>query len=451
MQGHNKILTEGPITSALAKLTWPMILGMLGMVIFNLTDTYFIGKIGVDELAAIGFTFPVIMIIVSISMGMGIGTASLISRMIVSEKKSAVRQYAAHALALSVVIIIIFVIIGQLTIEPLFRLLGASPDILPLIKDYMVIWYWGMIFLVIPMVGNNIIRATGDTFTPGMIMVFSAIVNIILDPLLIFGIGPFPELGLKGAAIATVIARGIGMIITLYILIRRKKLLAFYVPGLVEFLRTWKNILYIAGPAAISLLITPISIGVITRIIAEFGNEAVAAFGIIVRLEMLALLVIRALGSVMMIFAGQNWGLGNKTRIFKGIKIASLFSVTWGVFVFIICLFAAQVIAGIFSSNPDVIQITAGYLVIVSFSYGFQGIMMMGMGTFNGINKPFIAFSMIVIRMIGLYIPLAWFATSWIGLEGIFWSAFTANLISGAITYLFLFISCRNHSQGVNK
>lgn len=451
MQKRNKILTEGPITLALAKLTWPMVLGMLGMVIFNLTDTYFIGKIGVDELAAIGFTFPVIMLIVSISMGMGIGTASLISRMIVSEKKSVVQQYAAHALALSVVIIIIFVIIGQLTLEPLFRLLGASPDILSLIKDYMVIWYWGMIFLVIPMVGNNIIRATGDTFTPGMIMVFSAIVNIILDPLLIFGIGPFPELGLKGAAIATVISRGIGMIATLYILIWRKKLLTFYVPDLVEFLRTWKNILYIAGPAAISLLISPISIGVITRIIAGFGNEAVAAFGVIVRLEMLALLIIRALGSVMMVFAGQNWGLGNKIRLFRGIKIASLFSVTWGVFVFIICMFAAQVIAGIFSSSPDVVQITAGYLVIVSFSYGFHGIMMMGMGIFNGINKPFIAFSMIVIRMIGLYIPLAWVATSWIGLEGIFWSAFTANLISGAITYLVLSLSCRDHRHRVGK
>jgi len=443
MQERNKILTEGPITSALAKLTWPMVLGMLGMVIFNLTDTYFIGKVGVDELAAIGFTFPVVMLIASVSMGMGIGTASLISRMIVSEKISIVRQYATHALALSFVVIVIFVTIGQLTVEPLFKLLGASPEILPLIMDYMVIWYWGVIFLVIPMVGNNIIRATGDTFTPGMIMVFSAIINIILDPLLIFGIGPFPELGLKGAAIATIIGRASAMIASLYILIRRKKLLAFYVPDLVEFFHTWKKILYIAGPATISLLITPLSIGVITRIIAGFGNEAVAAFGIIVRLEMLALLIIRALGSVMMVFAGQNWGLGNKTRIFKGIKIASLFSVTWGVFIFIICMFAAQIIAGIFSSNSDVIQITAGYLVIVSFSYGFQGIMMMGMGIFNGINKPFVAFCMIVIRMIGLYIPLAWFASSWIGLEGIFWAAFTANLISGAITYLVLFKKLR--------
>ena len=443
MQERNKILTEGPITSALAKLTWPMILGMLGMVIFNLTDTYFIGKIGVDELAAIGFTFPVIMLISSISMGMGIGTASLISRMIVTEKRLVVRQYSGHALALSFVIIIIFVTIGQLTIEPLFKLLGASPGILPLIKDYMVIWYWGMIFLVVPMVGNNIIRATGDTFTPGMIMIFSAIVNIILDPLLIFGIGPFPELGLKGAAIATVIGRALGMIVTLYILIRRKKLLAFYLTDLVEFLRTWKNILYIAGPATISLLITPISIGVLTRIIAEFGKEAIAAFGIIVRLEMLALLIIRALGSVMTIFAGQNWGLGNKTRLFRGIKIVSLFSLNWGVFIFIICIFASRIIAGVFSPNPDVIQITAGYLVIVSFSYGFQGIIMMGMGTFNGINKPFIAFSMIAIRMIGLYIPLAWLASSWIGLVGIFWSAFTANLISGSITYLVLFKKIR--------
>jgi len=156
------------------------------------------------------------------------------------------------------------------------------------------------------MIGNNIVRATGDTFTPGIIMVSIAVVNAILDPFLIFGYGPFPEMGIKGAALATVIARGIGLVIILIILIKREKLLTFHFGQIKSILSTWENVVYIAGPASLTMLITPISIGIITKILAGFGKEAVAAFGVASRIEMFALMVIMALGSVLIIFVGQN-------------------------------------------------------------------------------------------------------------------------------------------------
>ncbi len=431
-------LTKGAIFPLLMKLTWPMIMGIMGMVMFNLADTYFIGKVGVDELAAMGFTFPVVMVINALALGVGIGTSSLISRSIVSQDRQVLARYATEAILLGLLIVSVMVAVGQLTIEPLFRAMGASEDILPLIEDYMRVWYWGMLVVVIPMVGNNTIRATGDTFTPGMFMTISAILNIIADPFLILGYGPFPMLSIKGAAIATVIGRGTGMVLTLYVLIHREKLLTIYLPRFREVVRTWRKILYIAGPAAASILITPLSIGIVTRIVSKFGEEAVAAFGVVSRMEMFSLILVNALGSVMIIFAGQNWGKGKTGRLVRGFNVGVLVALAWGMLLFIVAQFWAEPIAGVFSSDGEVVRITAQYLLIVSFSYGFQGILMVGVNVFNGINKPMPSAGLTALRMFGLYVPLAWLASVYWDLNGVFWSAFVANMVVGILTYIAL-------------
>src|SRR6056297_443684 len=435
MKPRQHDLTRGPIFPLLMKLTWPMIVGIMGMVMFNLADTYFIGKVGVDELAAMGFTFPVVLVINAFALGVGIGTSSLISRSIVSQDRKVLSRYATEAILLGLLIVSVLVVVGQLTIEPLFRAMGASEEVLPLIEDYMRVWYWGMLVVVIPMVGNNIIRATGDTFTPGMFMTLSAILNIIIDPFLILGYGPFPMLSIKGAAIATVIGRGTGMVLTLYILINREKLLTVHLPRLREIWRTWRKILYIAGPAAASLLITPLSIGIVTRIVSKFGEEAVAAFGVVSRMEMFSLILVNALGSVMIIFAGQNWGKGFTLRLRRGFNIGVLVALTWGMLLFAVAQLWAKPIAGIFSSNAEVVRLTAQYLMIVSFSYGFQGILMVGINIYNGINKPMPSFGLTALRVFGLYVPLAWLASIYWNLTGVFWSAFAANVVVGVITY----------------
>lgn len=438
MKPRQHDLTRGAIFPLLMKLTWPMIMGIMGMVMFNLADTYFIGKVGVDELAAMGFTFPVVMVINALALGVGIGTSSLISRSIVSQDRQVLARYATEAILLGLLIVSVMVAVGQLTIEPLFRSMGASEDILPLIEDYMRVWYWGMLVVVIPMVGNNTIRATGDTFTPGMFMTISAILNIIADPFLILGYGPFPMLSIKGAAIATVIGRGTGMVLTLYVLIHREKLLTIYLPRFREVVRTWRKILYIAGPAAASILITPLSIGIVTRIVSKFGEEAVAAFGVVSRMEMFSLILVNALGSVMIIFAGQNWGKGKTGRLVRGFNVGVLVALAWGMLLFIVAQFWAEPIAAVFSSDEEVVRITAQYLLIVSFSYGFQGILMVGVNVFNGINKPMPSAGLTALRMFGLYVPLAWLASVYWDLTGVFWSAFLANMVVGILTYIAL-------------
>jgi putative MATE family efflux protein len=438
MKSKNRDLTTGSIFPLLMRLTWPMVMGIMGMVMFNLADTYFIGKVGVNELAAMGFTFPVVMVINGLTLGIGIGTSSLISRSIVQKDRKVLSQYATEAILLGLSLATILIVAGQLTIEPLFRALGASEDVLPLIKDYMRVWYWGMFLVVIPMVGNNIIRATGDTFTPGMFMTISAILNIVVDPFLILGYGPFPFLSIKGAALATVIGRGTGMVLTLWVLVRRERLITFDLPAFSEVIQTWRRILYIAAPAAASILITPLSIGIVTRIISRFGEEAVAAFGIVSRMEMFSLILVNALGSVMIIFAGQNWGRGKIGRLLQGFNIGVFIALAWGLLLFIVAQLWAGPIASVFSSDAEVIKITADYLLIVSFSYGFQGILMVGVNVFNGINKPLPSAGLTAIRMFGLYVPLAWLAAVYWSLTGVFWSAFLANIVVGVLTWIWL-------------
>lgn len=438
MKKINKDLTKGNIVKQLVTLTWPMTLGMLGMVVFNLVDTFFIGKLGVQQLAAISFTFPVVMFINGISQGIGIGTSSLISRNIIATQRQEVKAMASRAILLGLLVVAVFVVAGLFTIRPLFISLGAKHEIVQYIVDYMEIWYWGVLFVVIPMIGNNIVRATGDTFLPGMLMVASGIVNAILDPLLIFGYGPFPEMGMQGAALATVIARSTGLIFILIVLIKREKLLTVYIGKLKDIFSTWKNLTYIAIPASISLLITPVSIGLITKIIAGFGKEAVAAFGVASRVEMFVLMVIGSLGSVMIIFMGQNISKQKFQRIFTALNYALKFSLSWGIFIFLVLLFFGNFIASVFTDDMIVITLAKKYFYIVGASYGLQGLVMLSTASFNGINNPYPSAVFTVIRTLLIYVPLAWLGSRILGINGIFWAGFTANVIVGILSFYYL-------------
>lgn len=435
---RNRNLSEGNIKRQLIGLTWPMVMGMMGMVIFNLVDTYFVGKLGVQELAAISFSFPVIMLLNSLSMGVGIGTSSLVSRNIIHTERSEVKMMASRAILLGVIVVLIFAIFGLLTIRPVFTALGAENEVLNFIDDYMRIWYLGVPFVVLPMVGNNIVRATGDTFTPGMLMVVSAVANMILDPLLIFGIGPFPEMGIKGAALATVVSRSVSIVFILIVLMKREKLLTFHFGKIQSIFSTWRKILYIAGPASLTLLITPVSVGMITRILAGFGEEAVAAFGVTSRIEMFALMVVMALGSVLIIFIGQNLSRQKFQRIFSALNISAKFSIIWGLLIYLILLFFGRAIASAFTGDPTVIDIAVKYFYILGASYGLQGLVVLSGSSFNGINKPYPSAFFSVTRMLVLYVPFAWLGSHLFGISGIFWAGFIANVTVGIVAYRFL-------------
>lgn len=431
-------LVEGPVGKTLINLTIPMILGIMGMVAFNLVDTYFIGQLGIIELAAISFTFPVVMIVSSLAFGIGMGGSAVISRAIGEGDQDRVRRLTTDLLLLAFITVAIVAILGLLTMDPIFRLLGATPDILPRVKEYMSIWYVTIMFLVIPMVGNNAIRATGDTRTPSFVMLVAVVINVILDPILIFGWGPIPRLELAGAAIATAVSRAITLAVSLYVLYYREQMISFAWPGWSPILASWRRIMYIGFPAAATNMITPFSMAAITALVATYGAAAVGAFGVATRIDMFALTVIMALSSVLGPFIGQNWGAGRYDRVQIAIRQSQLFALGWGVLMTVLLALFARPIAAIFNDDPAVVENVALYLWLVPISYCLQGILRLNTFALNVLEKPFYATALTVMQMFVLYIPLAYAGSALFGLTGIFTAASTAHILAGIVAYFVL-------------
>ncbi len=367
------------------------------------------------------------------------GTSAVISREIGKGSFQNVRHLATNSLLLGFPVVALFALAGSLTIEPLFRLLGAEGITLVYIKEYMQIWYIGVPFVVIPMIGNNIIRATGDMKTPGLIMVSIAILNSILDPLLIFGLGPFPALGIAGGALATLFSRAVGMTLAFVILVKREKIIRFAVPKARELFESWKKILYIGIPAGLAKLIIPLSMGVVTRLVSEYGNSAVAGFGVATRLEALAMMLLMALSTVLIPFTGQNMGAGLKNRVLKALKISYIFSIVWGAIMFALFLLTGKFMAGLFNKDPDIIATVVLYLNIVSISYCFQGFMIISSAALNGSHKPIHSAILSVSRMFVFYIPLALLGMKFFDLKGIFLAGSIANFGAGLLSLYFVY------------
>ncbi|MEM1253176.1 MAG: MATE family efflux transporter [Cyanobacteria bacterium P01_H01_bin.21] len=431
----NRKLTQGPVGKQLLTLTIPMVWGVFAIIAFNLVDTYFVGQLGTAQLAAMSFTFPVVMTFGSLAMGLGIGASSVIARAIGEGDLSRVQRFTTNSLTLAVTAVVIFVSLGLLTIDPLFKALGAGPDVLPYIHDYMRIWYFGMVFLVVPMVGNSAIRAAGNTLTPSIIMTLSAAVNIILDPLLITGALGFPRLEIQGAAIATVIARATTLVAALLVLRFKENLLSAQFPNVNETLWCWKDILTVGLPAAAASMISPISIGVITSFLSIHGPAAVAGFGVASRLESFALITVMALSASMGPFIGQNWGAQEFDRVRLAMRQSFLFCVGWGLFMAIVLGLGGRPLATLFNQDPNVVAVASQYLWLVPISYGTAGIIQVSSSAFNAMGKPTPSIVMTIARMFVLYIPLAYIGSRIAGPTGIFVAALVSNLVVGVGAY----------------
>lgn len=434
MQDKHGLLTA-PIDVVLRQMTVPMVFGIVAILMFNLVDTFFISLLGTQALAAISFTFPVTFAVNCITMGIGMGLSTNIGRLLGRGDNQQAARFSSHGLLLAVLLVIVASSFGVTSIEPLFRLLGAEPQLIPLIEQYMQVWYLTIPLLVIPMAGNAAIRAGGDTKTPAKIMMLAGLINGILDPLLIFGIGPFPELGIQGAAIASALSWLGALTGSLYVLIKREKLLALpYFPTLFS---DWRQILKIGTPAAISNAMTPLSGAVLMILLAKHGTEAVAAYGAAQRVESVLLLVMMALTSALTPFMAQNIGANNYQRSFNALFLSMRFSIVFQLLIFIMMVPLSHALSELFSQEQSVRDLLWHYLLFVPFSYGFQGIMMVLISGLNAMHKPMQAFCWSGFRLFGLTLPSAWIGSLIYSIEGLFIGIAVGNILGGILGYLY--------------
>ena len=428
-------LTQGPVDKTLISLSKHMALGIVSIILINVVDTFYVGQLGAKELAAISFTFPVTMIVISLAMGLSIGTSALVSRAIGSGDHDRVKRLTTDCLALAFILVFLVALTGSLAIDPIFAALGASEAQTDLIHTYMSVWFVGVGLVVIPMVGNSAIRATGDTKTPSRIMLLAAAVNIILDPLLIFGIGPFPRLELTGAALATLISYSLTFLFSIWVLGVREKMLTFTLPSPSELWQSWQALFKLAIPAAATNMMVPVTIGILTHLAASFGDAAVAALGVGTRVESLAMIGVMAISSVLTPFIGQNWGAKKHDRVQQSLHFARKFALIWGASLCVILALSATVIARLFSDTPDVIALIETFLRVVPMSYVGMGLIIVTSATYNAFHQPKQAAILVLTRLFVLMVPLAFMGAHLWGVMGIFAGVMAANLLAGLFAH----------------
>ncbi|WP_148237010.1 MATE family efflux transporter [Vibrio anguillarum] len=428
-------LLTAPIPNVLTQMTIPMIFGLIAILMFNLVDTFFISLLGTESLAAISFTFPVTFAVNCITMGIGIGLSTSIGRLLGQGDAKNAARFSSHGVLLAVVLVTFASILGLLTIKPLFLLLGATDDLIPLIEQYMQVWYLTIPLLVIPMAGNSAIRATGDTKTPAKIMMLAGCINGLLDPLLIFGYGPFPELGIQGAAIASAFSWLGALCGSLYVLIKREKLLAWpYFPTLWH---DWQQILKVGTPAALSNAMNPLSGALLMIMLASHGTAAVAAYGAAQRIESILILVLMSLTSALTPFMAQNIGAKNIERSFAGLFLSMRFSIVFQLMIFAMMVPLSIPLSALFSQEPSVRDLLWHYLLVVPLSYGFQGIVMMLDSGLNALHQPMRAFQWSVMRLFVFTLPAAWLGSYLYDVEGLFIGIAAGNTLGGLLGYYY--------------
>lgn len=437
-------LKTGSIKAHLVRLTVPMIWGIAAIVSFQLVDTYYVSLLGTTHLAAMSFTFPVTFFVFCIIMGFGIAMSSVVSRLIGEGREEDVKRVTTHGLFLVFGVGLGLAVVGYILRDLIFAMMGADEQMRPLIHQYMTIWFFGVPFMATPFVGNSAIRAAGSTLAPALIMVGVAVLNAAIAPVFVFGLFGFPRLELQGAAIATVLSNVVAMIAGLYILGARKKmLLPLSRLHLDLFGNSARRLLFIAISAGLTSAVSPFVNTVIISLLAGYGTQAVAAFGIATRIEAFAFILLMALAVGMSPVIGQNFGARHFGRVHETLRNAIGFSVLWCLGVSAVLMVFALPLASVFSDDPIVIYYAKMSFLLIAPSYLFNALVNGWSSAFNAMGKPQMSLAMTVVKMLFLMIPAVILGARWGGAMGIFAAISLVNIITGLAFHIWSRSVCK--------
>jgi Na+-driven multidrug efflux pump len=300
----------------------------------------------------------------------------------------------------------------------------------------MGLWYLSSVFLAMPMVGNSVLRACGDTRTPSIVMAAGGGLNALLDPIFIFGLGPIPAMGIKGAALATFIAWIVGALWILYILAVRRKLMLPRLLTLAELRDSSREILKIGLPAAGANMLTPVAGGVMTAVVAGYGAEAVAAWGVGNRMESIASIVVLALSMTLPPFISQNVGAGQVERVKTAYSLTLKFVLVWQFAIFLVMWALSSWIAVAFANEAEVSVLIQLFLMIVPLGYGMQGIIILTNSSLNAMHRPMTALTLSVIRLFVFFVPISVAGSFLFELKGLFAGTVIANIAMACVSFV---------------
>ncbi|AZT85961.1 MATE family efflux transporter [Marinobacter sp. NP-4(2019)] len=412
-------------------MTWPMLFGVLSLMTFHLADSAFVGQLGRDPLAALGFTVPMQQLVSGMYVGLGIATTAIISRTLGQNDELRAQRLGGLVVTVGASLALLLCASVWLLQTHILTLLGAEPVLLPVINEYWAPWLVSAWTGAMLYFGYSICRSHGDTKLPGYLMIATSLLNIALDPLYIFVFG----WGLPGAAWATITAFGLGVLV-IYPALLRRQWISFQLRQL-SLGKALKQLNGIMAPAMVSQLMPPASAMLATALVAGFGSAAVAAWGLGTRLEFFSIVVVLALTMSMPPMIGRMLGAGDIGQIRKLVRLAVRFVVGWQLAIGLIWVLASGLVAQLFTSDAGVQEVLGDYLVRVPLSYSGLGVCMLMVSVCNALGLSLRALLVSTLRLFACFLPLLWVGSQINGLTGLMSGALVGNLMAGAMAYTF--------------
>jgi len=398
-------LLHDPIPGLIKKIALPASVGTLFQTLFNIVDTFFAGKISPEALSALAKSFPIYFIIIAACVGVTVGGTSLIANSIGENNKSKILGYFAHTVIYAIIVSITITTIGLFFAPYLFELMGSDPKVVELGLAYTNIVFGGSIIFIMLVALNSLLHADGDTKTYRNVLVLSFFINIILNPLFIFGFGPIPAFGISGIGIATIVAQFVGLLIIFNKVFKSFRIKGISVKDFIPKANLLSNLFFQSIPISAALLLISVGNFIILSYIGVFGEFATAGYGSAARFEQILLLPVLGLNTAIISIIGQNFGSKNFLRVkesyFKAVTYGFTLMIISGLIIFI----SADRIVSVFSDNQTVINYGSSYLKISALIFPAYPIFFISNGFFMAIKKSSYSMYLNIIRNVILPIP----------------------------------------------
>lgn len=440
-----KVLGEAPVTGAILKMSLPVVMGMMVQVLYNLVDTFFIGQLkDPNQLAAANLTTPIFMMLMAIAGIIGTGASSYISRSLGEKDYDRANKTISTGIAIIIALGALVTILGLTFLTPLMKAIGASEQVLPFASDYSFILLLGSILIMGNFSVGQLLRSEGAAM-PAMIgMGIGTLVNIILDPLFIFGLG----LGMRGAAIATVIGNGVGLGFYIFYYASGKSMVKISIKDVSMDKKIWGQIWGIGTPASVSQLLMSVAMIILNNLAAAYGDVVVAGMGVANKIMTIGTFVFMGFAGGCQPLVGFNYGAKKYSRVNEIIKTAMLMTVGIGVVLFsVFSIFASQLIGTFASDMPEVIEKGAQILHALAWSLMLLGPLMLATTTVQAFGKAKASLFLSVARQGLFFIPLLFLLNYFFSFDGLIF----AQPISDAVALCLSLVVLRRILIGAEK
>lgn len=435
----NHILTSGPIRRQVRDLALPSSIGLFFQTMYNIVDSYYAGQVSTDALAALGLSFPVFLLIIAMGGGLSRGASALIANAIGAGDQDQQQEFTSQSVSIAILLSIALMLVGLLTVKPLFQLLGASGDYLKLSLSYMNPIFLGTLFFVLTSLTNAILIANGDSKTFSRVLISGFFLNLILDPWFLYGGFGLPAFGIAGIAWATVVIQFVGCVYLMVEVLRRRLLDLSSWRCLLPRLRVYREISVQAVPASFNIMSIALGFFVTTYFLKTFGEVSVAAFGVTTRIEQLGLLPTMGLYSAIMALVGQNNGAGNFERVRETMRVCNRIGLVVNLFTSVIIFVFARPLMRIFTPDESVIQIGVTCLYIIAPVQWSYVMTSTHLAMLQAIKRPTYGFFESISRKVLLPLPFFYVCVTvyQFGINSIWFSIAGTNVFMTIITIIY--------------